>query len=141
MNETHKYDNIINLPHRQSKMRPHMSMENRAAQFSPFATLTGHEEAILETQRLTQEQAELTEEDALYLSRQTAVLMQHLSHGERPAIAVDYFLPDEKKAGGSYVTYTGALRRIDETAGVFLMTDGTRIDMKAISQIRMSDAE
>ena len=141
MTETHKYDNIINLPHRQSKMRPHMSMADRAAQFSPFATLTGHEEAILETQRLTQEQAELTEEDALYLSRQTAVLMQRLSHGERPAIAVDYFLPDEKKAGGSYVTYTGVLRRIDETAGVFLMTDGTRIDMKSISQIRMSDAE
>lgn len=136
MEDLRKYEHIINLPHHQSQSRPQMSMAERAAQFSPFATLTGHGEAIFETERLTEQQTALTEEEARHLSDETGALMMRLAAGERPAVAVTYFRPDERKAGGSYETCEGRLRRIDEIGGVFHMMDGTRVEMRQIARIR-----
>ena len=94
-----QYDDIIHLPHHVSKTRPQMSMLDRAAQFSPFAALTGYEDAIQETGRLTDERMELSDEDRELLDRKWHYLQEIIS--DRPEITVTYFVPDEKKAGGS----------------------------------------
>ena len=132
-----KYAQIINLPHHQSQTRPHMSMSDRAAQFAPFAALTGHEDAILETQRLTEEWIPPAEEEARRLNEQTALLAQRIAAGEQPEVQITHFVPDERKSGGSYETAEGRLRRIDETAGLFLMADGSVIGMSYITAIRI----
>ena len=98
---TERYSDIINLPHHVSVKHPQMSMTERAAQFNPFAALTGYDDAVEETARLTESQAELTE------SRKAALdeaLREILSAETRPQVTIRYFLPDEKKAGGRYVT-------------------------------------
>ncbi len=98
----HPYDDIINLPHHVSERHPQMSMYNRAAQFAPFAALTGHDSAITEAARLTEAEEELSESDAEVLNRKLAYLQ---SLDEKPTISVTYFVPDDKKEGGSYHTY------------------------------------
>ena len=135
MPDIHKYDNIINLPHRQSAVRPHMSLSDRAAQFAPFATLSGHGDAILETERLTGCRADLTEEEAQFLNTQTAVLQERIAAGGRPQVRITYFRPDEKKDGGRYEVCTGSLRRIDEACGRFIFSDGRKISAQDITEI------
>ena len=103
-----KYDDIIHLPHHTSSRHPRMSMADRAAQFSPFAALSGHEDAIRETARLTTERAELSESRKEELNEQLVWLREHPDARER--VTVTYFRPDAKKAGGAYVTVTGAVR-------------------------------
>ena len=100
-----KYDDIINLPHRVSKMRQPMSMLERAAQFSPFQALTGYGAAIKETARLIDEKSELGEEDLSALNVKLRILTDHLE--ESPEVSFVCFQPDERKAGGSYVSVTG----------------------------------
>ncbi len=109
---THKYDDIINLPHPVSQSRPHMSMSDRAAQFSPFAALTGFEEAVNETARLTEGYSELEDEQIDEINHILNHLAKHLA--DRPEITLTYFLPDAKKAGGSYNTITGIVKAIDQ---------------------------
>ena len=99
------YEDIINLPHHVSKTRPQMSMLDRAAQFSPFAALTGYDAAIKETGRLTDEKIEMDEDRKAALDMKQAYLIEMID--EQPEISVTYFLPDTKKSGGSYVTVTG----------------------------------
>ena len=101
-----KYDDIINLPHPTSQNHPRMSLHDRAAQFSPFAALTGHHAAIAETGRLTDQRIELDESE---IARVDAAL-QHLQEllPERPTVSITYFVPDERKNGGSYQTVTAA---------------------------------
>ena len=106
------YEDIINLPHHISKTRPQMSMIDRAAQFSPFAALTGYDAAIQETGRLTDEKIDLGEEAKTVLDRKQHYLSDIIS--VQPEITVTYFLPDERKSGGSYLSVTGKLKRIDE---------------------------
>ena len=122
-----KYDEIIDLPHHVSKTRPQMPMSDRAAQFSPFAALTGYGSAIRETGRLTDEKIELDEESLTALNARYQMLMDVLAEG--PAVRITYFKPDERKAGGAYVTITGAVRKIDDFEQVITMQDGTRIPM------------
>lgn len=124
------YDDIIHLPHHVSKTRPQMPMADRAAQFSPFAALTGHEAAIRETGRLTEEKIALDEDVRAELDREQASLMERID--EQPEISVTYFRPDAKKSGGAYVTVTGRLKRFDEHERVLILTDGRRIAMKDI---------
>ena len=95
------YSDIINLPHHQSKTRPHMTNYNRAAQFAPFAALTGHSEAIDETARLTDSKIELDEYEKEIIDRKLRIITENIS--TMPEITVCYFVPDEKKAGGAYV--------------------------------------
>ena len=133
---TEKYESIINLPHHQSRTRPHMAVADRAAQFAPFAALSGHGEAIRETARRTEERRELTEEETAKLNRQTAHLLERLAAQERPHISVVYFLPDEYKEGGSCEEYAGNLRQIDEAGGWFIFEDGKKLRTRDILQIR-----
>lgn len=128
-----QYDDIINLPHHVSKTRPQMSMLDRAAQFSPFAALTGHDAAIKETGRLTDEKVDLGEEEKEVLDRKQLFLIEKLS--ERPALTVTYFVPDEKKAGGAYVTRSGNLKKIDAFERWMQLIDGTKIPLDDILEI------
>ena len=120
-----KYDDIIHLPHKQSAARPHMSVIDRAAQFSPFAALTGHGDAIKETERLTGRKMELDEHSKEALDMRLQMIMENLSG--QPELSVTYFLPDAKKAGGEYVTLSGTVKRIDEVKQLIIMRDGTII--------------
>lgn len=106
------YDDIINLPHHRSQIYPPMPQEKRAAQFSPFAALSGHEEAIKEKARLTEQRIELSDTQKAKLNARLFFLKRHLKN--QPIITVTYFVPDDKKPGGEYVTKTGAVTRIAE---------------------------
>lgn len=129
----HDYDDIINLPHHVSSKRPQMSMLDRAAQFSPFAALTGYDDAIQETGRLTDEKINLSEEEKEALDRKQQILLERLD--ERPALTVIYFVPDEKKSGGAYVTKSGNLKKIDEVERMMTLTDGTKISLDDVYDI------
>ena len=128
-----QYDDIINLPHHVSKTRPQMSMVDRAAQFSPFAALTGYDAAIKETGRLTDEKVNLSEEEKEALDRKQQILMEWL--GDHPALTITFFVPDEKKPGGAYMTKSGNLKKIDEFERVMLLTDGTKIPLDDVVEI------
>ena len=127
------YDDIINLPHHVSKIRPQMSMLDRAAQFSPFAALTGYDAAIKETGRLTDEKIELDEDTKAALDMKQAYLTEMVD--DQPKISVTYFLPDSRKSGGAYVTVTGNLKRFDEYERLLILTDGRKIPMDEIADI------
>ena len=128
-----QYDDIINLPHHVSKTRPQMSMVDRAAQFSPFAALTGYDAAIKETGRLTDEKVNLSEEEKEALDRKQQFLMERL--GGHPALTVTYFVPDAKKSGGAYVTKSGNLKKIDEFERWMMLMDGTKIPLDDVADI------
>lgn len=128
-----RYDDIIAMPHHVSSTHPPMSRTNRAAQFSPFAALTGYEAAISETARLTDARIELTEESRGELDRKQQCLMQ--AAGAHPEVRVTYFVPDERKSGGSYQTVTGRFKRIDPVVRLLWMTDGRRISLDDILEL------
>jgi hypothetical protein len=128
----HPYDDIIDLPHHVSERHPQMSMYNRAAQFAPFAALTGHNAAITEVARLTEAEQELSESDAEVLNRKLAYLH---SLDEKPTISVTYFVPDDKKEGGSYHTATGIVKSVEPDKGVLQFEDGTCIPVIRIKDI------
>lgn len=127
------YEDIINHPHHVSKSRPQMPMADRAAQFSPFAALTGYDAAIQETGRLTEERITLDEEVQAVLNRKQFLLNAHIS--DKPEITVTYFVPDERKSGGAYVTVTGNLKRMDETERLLYLTNGQKIRLDDIADI------
>lgn len=128
-----KYDDILNLPRHVSSIRPHMSMHDRAAQFSPFAALTGYDDTVKETARLTDEKLELTADRINDLNQKITFLKEHAE--ERPEITVEYFIPDEKKSGGKYVTLSGEFRRIDEYNHNMVFTSGEEIPLNDIFEI------
>ena len=127
------YDDIINMPHHVSSTRPQMSMMDRAAQFSPFAALTGYDGAIKETARLTDEKVELDDETISILNMKIQMLVE--TSEDKPEVCITYFRPDEKKTGGSYVHATGVVKRIDEIERILVLTDGTKIKMEDIADI------
>ena len=110
-----------------------MSMLERAAQFSPFQALTGYGAAIKETARLTDEKAELGEDDLSALNVKLRILMDHLE--ESPGVSFVCFQPDERKAGGSYVSVTGKVRKIDGIKGVIIFQNGEKIQIENIVNI------
>ena len=128
-----KYDDIIELPHPTSQNHPRMSLYDRAAQFSPFAALTGHHAAIAETGRLTDQRIELDESE---IARVDAEL-QHLQEllPDRPTVSITYFVPDERKSGGSYRTITSEVKRIDAVAGVIQMADRREIPIEDVFSV------
>lgn len=127
------YSDIIDHPHYVSKTRPQMSELERAAQFSPFAALTGYDAAISETGRLTDEKIELGEETKAVLDMKQQYLLDMIS--DQPEITVTYFIPDAKKSGGAYVSVTGNLKRIDEYERLMLLTTGEKIPLDDIMDI------
>lgn len=131
--DEHRYDDIIELPHHVSRKHPQMPLLDRAAQFAPFAALTGHEAAIKETARLTEEEIELDENSKEMLDLRLQQLQEHIS--ECPEVTVTYFCPDTKKSGGAYETVTGKAKRVDGYAGELVFTDGRRIDLGTIIEL------
>ena len=128
------YFDIIDLPHHVSRNHPQMPMEARAAQFAPFAALTGYDAVIHETARLTDKQVELEEYDNDRLNRIFSELMDSLE--EHPVVTVSYFKPDEHKAGGAYMTVSGKLKKIDTYEQIMKMEDGTVIPIGSIMDLQ-----
>lgn len=130
MNPNGKYDEIMGLAHHVSKTRPQMPMADRAAQFAPYAALTGYDAAIRETGRLTDARIEPDEEALTALNMKFRLLMDAL--GDAPEITLLVFRPDVRKAGGAYLTVTGRVRKVDEYARLMTLQDGTKIPMDDI---------
>ena len=128
-----QYKDIIDLPHHVSKTRPQMPMSDRAAQFAPFAALTGYDSAIKETGRLTDVRIELDEEALTALDMKYQLLMD--AFDDAPEVTITYFQPDERKAGGAYVTATGAVIKVDDFERLITMQGGTKIPMDDILSI------
>lgn len=132
--QMNRYKAIINLPHHQSATRKRMSNYDRAAQFAPFAALTGHNEAIKETARLTDDYMEMGEDRLGELSAKIQLLIDKLS--EQPEITVVYFIPDVRKSGGSYAEKTGIVRIIDEYERKLVFYDGDKILIDRVTDFK-----
>ena len=128
-----KYKDIIDLPHHQSLRRPRMAMIDRAAQFSPFAALTGHNDAIIETARLTDRKIELDEGTKSIINEKIQMISDFLF--EKPTVTFTHFEPDIKKEGGTYLNTTGTVKRIDEFKREIILTDGRIILIEHIYDI------
>ena len=126
------YDDIINLPHYTSGIRPKMSMHDRAAQFSPFAALTGHDAALKETARLTDTRIELDECEKEILNEK----LMMISDGTQ-VVTVTWFKPDERKFGGAYVNVTDTVKKIDVYSREIIMSNGERIPVDEIYDIKI----
>lgn len=133
MRNTHNYEDIIHLPHPVSATHPQMSLENRAAQFSPFAALTGHREAIEETARLTEKWLEPEEDKKEMLDRRLQKIRESLD--SKPKAIFTYFKPDEKKNGGAYLSVTGRVVKINEYERRLLLEDGTDLSIDNLYSI------
>lgn len=128
------YSKIISLPHHQSATHKQMSNYDRAAQFAPFAALTGHDEAIKETARITDDCIEMGEDRLGELSAKIQLLIDKLS--EQPEITVVYFVPDERKSGGSYAEKTGVVRIIDEYERKLVFYDSDKILIDRVADFK-----
>ena len=113
MHEQNPYADILTLPHHKAANRPQMSMHDRAAQFSPFAALTGFDGVIAETGRMTDQKVELSESQMSLLDQKLTLIDDAIQDGYHPVVTVVYFVPDAKKEGGSYQEYTGKVRQVD----------------------------
>ena len=131
---TEDYSDIINLPHHVSRNHPRMPMETRAAQFAPFAALTGYDAVIHETARLTDRHVELEEYDNERLNRKFTELMTVI--GRHPEMTISYFKPDELKDGGTYASVSGHVRKVDAFENVLELEDGTVIPLGNIMDIQ-----
>lgn len=127
------YDDIIDLPHHVSETHPPMSRADRAAQFSPFAALTGYDAAVRETARMTERRIELGEGVKAELNARLNCILEHLP--EHPQVSITYFVPDEKKSGGVYRTVTGAVRKLDGFAKTLTLADGTVVSMEEMVHV------
>ncbi len=128
------YDDIIELPHHVSEKHPQMSMDERAAQFSPFAALTGYGAVIHETERLTDRRMELSESVKEELERKLRELYEKNSAG-----VITFFRPDQKKEGGAYVSAEGKIRKIDDVERVIILEEGTEIPVDLIVDLEFAD--
>lgn len=133
VSKNHAYDDIINLENPTSKTHPRMSLYDRAAQFSPFAALTGHDAVIREAARVTEEKQELSEDVLALLNEQLNTIRQNAGSGQ--TVTITYFIPDDKKSGGAYVTHTGIVKKIDEYEGAIIMADQTVIPIDQIREL------
>lgn len=132
-NKTNKYDDIIDLPHHVSPSHPKMPTADRAAQFSPFAALTGYEAAVEETARLTEQKTELSEDMKTIINEKIQILIDRLD--DKAEVRITYFVPDKKKSGGAYVTSVGIVKTVDSYERRIVMTDKTSIPIDQIWDI------
>lgn len=128
-----KYAGIIDLPHYQSTKRPHMSNYDRAAQFSPFAALTGYEAAVVEAGRITDSRIELSEEQMQAIDQRLQFIAAHIE--EQPEVEITYFQTDSQKSGGKYISITGKVFRIDTIKSRVILTDRQEIPIWDILQV------
>ena len=129
-NYNKKYENIINKPHHVSKVHPQISLYARSAQFAPFAALTGYEDAVKETARETQEELEIDDELKSILDAKLQMLIEIKE--SNPEISITYFVKDEKKSGGKYITITGIIKKIDLYQQIITLVDNTVIPIKNV---------
>lgn len=127
------YDDIIELSYKKSLRHTPMSLHDRAAQFSPFAALTGYDEAVAEASRLTEEKRKLSDDEQAYINEQLKLLAQ--SVGGQPQVDMIYFKKDTKKQGGQYCSYSGAIKKIDKYEGVIITEQGEKIAFDDILKI------
>jgi hypothetical protein len=127
------YDDILLLPHHVSEKHPPMSRLDRAAQFSPFAALTGYEAAVKETARLTDRRIELDEGEKEAIDQRLMLLQERLP--EPTEVTITYFVPDKKKTGGAYVSVSGTVKKIDDYERMVILRDGTNIPIDDILHI------
>lgn len=133
MAEKFLYEDIINLPHHELTTRQRMPRINRAASFAPFAALTGYDDAVKETARLTSERIELDEGTKEILNDKLRIALDKAD--EQPEISITYFLPDTRKSGGAYVTVKAVIKRIDEYERLVIFTDKSTIPIDDIYEI------
>lgn len=133
--EITKYDDIINLPHHISKKHKKMSIESRAAQFAPFAALTGFSDEIEETARITEEEIEINEELKTEINKKLQKIKENIK--KQPQIICTYFVPDEKKLGGEYKKIIGNVKKIDEFNKILILVTGEEIPIKNLTEIDM----
>ena len=134
-----KYADIIDLPHHRSPTRPHMSNYDRAAQFSPFAALTGYEAAVEETARLTDVKLEMSEDKKQMLDEKLRLLLDAADHP--PAVRITYFIPDARKAGGAYETVTGRIRSLDPYGEHLVLTDKRTVPLADLWDIEWDNCQ
>ena len=127
------YEDIINLPHHTSSKHPRMTRESRAAQFSPFAALTGYDDAIKETRRLTDKKIELTEEEKQIINDKLLMINDNIK--SNPKVSITYFEHDKNKEGGKYLSYTGYIKKIDMIELTITLTDKNKININEIIDI------
>lgn len=128
------YDDILQLPHPTSRKHPRMPLAAWAAQFSPFAALTGYDAAVKEAARLTEEELDLDDTMKMTLNEKLRFILEHIT--EQPQVTITYFIPDSKKTGGAYKTTTGCVKKFQQYERRLLLTDGTIIPMEAIISIQ-----
>lgn len=128
-----RYADMYDLPHHQSQTRSHIPMKDRAAQFSPFAALTGYDEAVKEVERLTECRRILSEDEKERLDRKLQTVVQMM--GTDRVFCFTYFVPDERKSGGAYVQYEGKVMKLDSVEQTILLNDGTVIEINDIVNI------
>ena len=133
MNDEHKYDDIINLEHHVSKTHKQMSIEERSAQFAPFAALTGYEDEVKETERITERMIEITEDIRSILDEKIRLIQNKIA--EQPNVTITYFVPDVNKQGGKYKTINGIIKKIDNYEKKLILTSNTEIFIKDIIEI------
>ena len=134
-----KYSKLENITRPQYPDLPPMPIEDRAAQFSPFAAVVGYDDAVEETARFTDSMIELSEDEIVLLNDALAKLRESID--EKPQIRVTYFVPDAKKDGGEYVSKTGIVKRIDEYENVLIFTDGDKVAVSSIIKVEFVDTE
>ena len=130
------YDDLLNLPHHTSAVQPAMPMQNRAAQFAPFAALVGYDALIRETARLTDQKVELDESVKAELNEKLRLLLELLP--QQPEVTITYFQPDIRKAGGAYRTTNGIVRKFLHSENLLVMMDGSKIPVDAIAALDSS---
>jgi hypothetical protein len=128
-----RYEDIIDLPHYEPKRHPRMKPTDRAAQFSPFAALTGYEGAVKETARLAARRVELSEDELARLDEVFRQLQERIA--EHPEVSITYFAPDNRKTGGHYVTVTGRVQKTKDFERQIVLGDGTAISFEEIVEI------
>ncbi|MBQ7344431.1 MAG: hypothetical protein IJW45_00020 [Oscillospiraceae bacterium] len=128
-----KYEDMLHLPHHVSAKRPQMDMIDRAAQFAPFAALTGHDAVIRETARLVDQPIELTESRRAELDGQLQELAERLE--AQPIVTITHYVPDQRKQGGAYICTTGRIKKVDAAAQAVVLVDGSGIELETITEI------
>ena len=131
------YDDIIRLPHPISRRRTPMPRIGRAAQFAPFAALTGYDAVIAESGRLTQERTELDEMEIARLNERLRELQEHIETEQEATFT--WFCPDERKTGGAYIRTTGRVKKVDSFQGMIFLTDGRAIPIGEITGIEFAE--
>ena len=133
MEDISKYEDIINMPHHVSKKHPHMSMLDRAAQFAPYAALTGHKDLIDETARLTDRKIDLNEEEKDILNYKLKIILEQIDL--KPMVNITYFVKDDKKQGGCYLSITSIIKKFDEYRKTIVLEDKLEIKLDDIFDI------